>query len=806
MKKLQMKSLQAQMIIWIGLVVVFVGVCLIAFTGYTSYQNAVEAARQNAVANAESNAGQVKAEMEIAMNESRAIAQTFSAVLDKTNHLELTRDQVNMMLRKVLESNPDFLGISTGWEPNAFDGKDADFVDTPLHDSTGRLIPYWVRDSKGEISSTALVDYETEGAGEYYLCPKRTGQECVLDPYLYEIDGKMVLLTSTMVPIMQDGKFYGVVGVDIALTSLQKMAEKVNLYDNTAEFVLFGHNGTIAAAGKHPELIGQTIDKLYPSDYKTDLTFIESGKPNIESEGTSLRVYSPFTIGNSPSAWSAQIVVPNAELTRDANMQTNISVAIAFVFILVGLFALWFIIGQTVSKPINTLASSAKRLSMGDVDVSGVDKRAIQAIKERIDEIGTIGHAFSDIVAYQSEMAATAHRISQGDLTGTIVPKNEKDLLGNAFVTMSESLRQSVSAVAESATFVSNASVQLASASGEAGRATSQIAATIQQVARGTSQQADSVNHTSSSVEEMSRAIRSVAKGAQNQAEAITRAADITSHLSSVILQVSGNAEKVVQESGNAATAAREGTKIVQDTLQGMNNIKGKVDVSAQKVQEMGSRSDQIGEIVTTIEDIASQTNLLALNAAIEAARAGDAGKGFAVVADEVRKLAERSSTATKEIGGLIKDIQTTVAEAVNAMLEGSTEVDLGVTKAGQAGEALKAILEAAEAVNTEAEQAANAAKQMSVSADELVVAVDSVSAVVEENTAATEEMSASSSDVTVSIESIASISEENSAAVEEVSAATEEMSAQVEEVSASAQELADQAIRLQDVVARFKL
>ena len=508
---------------------------------------------------------------------------------------------------------------------------------------------------------------------------------------------------------------------------------------------------------------------------------------------TVLGAYQPL----KSAGWGLIVEQSSDEVLQDVAQlrRSVIGVALILAFIVC---AAGYSLAQSVSSPLKELAHIASRLAQGEID---------HELKYHSDdEVGALANAFREMIAYQREMARIASAMAGGDLTQMIAPKSSKDVLGMAFTQMVFNMDDMITTVTENAHQLTAASRDLASAAVQAGQATGQIAATVQQVARGSAQQSEAVAQTATSVEQVSRAIDGVARGAQEQAAAVAQASEATLRLNEAIQEVASAAEENTRGTVSAAQAAREGARRVEETMQGMNAIRSHVNLSAEKVEEMGRRSDEIGAIVEVIEDIASQTNLLALNAAIEAARAGEHGKGFAVVADEVRKLAERSSAATKEIAAIIRGIQISVSEAVQAMTESAGEVEQGVEKAQEAGQSLQAILTAVEDIREKTEASLQALQRMQTMSNQLVSAVDSVSAVVEENTAATEEMAASAGEMTQMIEDIAGVSSQNSAAIEEVSAGAEEVTAQVEEVTAAAQSLADLAVELQEAVRQFRL
>ena len=274
----------------------------------------------------------------------------------------------------------------------------------------------------------------------------------------------------------------------------------------------------------------------------------------------------------------------------------------------------------------------------------------------------------------------------------------------------------------------------------------------------------DAVKTTSSTAQELASLSESMSAAAHEQSAQASDVAAAVEEMSATIADNNSTAQKTTELAHENLSVATEGGERVNETVEKMKDIAEVVNTSAKSVESLGSASEEIGEIVSVIEEIADQTNLLALNAAIEAARAGEQGRGFAVVADEVRKLAERTTEATQQIAKMIKDIQSQTTDAVEAMSKGNAEVEVGIEKADQAGDALQKILG---------------------STQELMNQIAQLSA-------ASNEQAAASNEISRNVSGISEVTDNTSNQVQDVSNASDQLSQMTEELS--------------NMIAKFKL
>ena len=306
------------------------------------------------------------------------------------------------------------------------------------------------------------------------------------------------------------------------------------------------------------------------------------------------------------------------------------------------------------------------------------------------------------------EIKAVQMSIDDADLNTqfTIVREDEMGQLQNSFNQFVASIRNMLIQVSETATSVASASAEI-----------------------------------SSSTEEM-------AAGAQEQTTQSEEIARAVEQMAKSIAVNSVNTGEASQTAEQSKRAAEQGGKVVTDTINEMKQIANVVRESAGTIQNLGKSSDQIGEIIGVIEHIADQTNLLALNAAIEAARAGEQGRGFAVVADEVRKLAEQTTKATKQIAGMIQQIQSDSHGAVSSMSNATKQVDGGIVLADRAGDSLHEIVNISQKVTQMVSQIAVANEEQSSTSEQISKNMEAIAAVAQQTASGTQQIARTAEDL----------------------------------------------------------
>ncbi len=464
------------------------------------------------------------------------------------------------------------------------------------------------------------------------------------------------------------------------------------------------------------------------------LTRFNNNDKNIAGIAFPLKDYAGKNIGTILLYKDISAIVESA--TTEAGQRAMVILIIS----LIVAFGITIFTHRNIVKPLDRISKAAKEFAEG--------KKNISCGKQRNDEIGFLSKTFVDMISkINLILEENSRRTKEAEEARKETIKN-KEFLDKEYEYLERSTHVLLEAMDKFSEGDLTVKVKSERDTGEIYELFNGFNRTVNNIKDLINQLMDAINATASASVQISSSVEELAVGSQEQSTQTNDVTRAVEEMAETVIETTKNVTVAADSAREAGNTAEEGGKIIQNTIQGIENISTVVSDAAEAVEVLGANSERIGEIVSVIDEIAGQTNLLALNASIEAARAGEHGRGFAVVADEVGKLAERTINATKEISDTINEIQLETQKAVESIRKGREEASKGKEFASIANDSLVNIIQKTDLVVEQINQIATTSEEQSTTAEQISHNIEIINSVTQESTNGIQQIAGAAADL----------------------------------------------------------